>query len=249
MTPGTIRAGAYAMPFTSPAWPRGPYRYVGRETFTIAYRSDAAAVAQAVPEPLRPAGDEARLVFTAMPDSTGFGRYHMCTQSIPVTLPDGEAASYLRFMFVDAHPPSAGGRELWGFPQKLARPGLSAEHDTLVGHLDHGAIRVASGSMGFKHAALDAAAGRQAIATPGVTLKIMPHVDGTPRICELVRFAFTDISVTGAWAGPAALSLHPHALAPLASLPVREVLWASHVVADMTLPLGRRIHDYLGARA
>lgn len=45
MQPETIRSQGYAMPFTSPAYPRGPYRYVGRETFTIAYRSDAAAVA------------------------------------------------------------------------------------------------------------------------------------------------------------------------------------------------------------
>ena len=249
MTPQTIRAGAYAMPFSSPAYPRGPYRYVGRETFTIAYRSDAAAVAQAVPAPLSAAGDEARIVFTAMPDSTGFGRYQMCTQSIPVHLPDGTGANYLRFMFVDAHPPSAGGRELWGFPQKLARPGLAAEHDTLVGHLDHGAIRVATGSMGFKHAVMGEAQAAEALGRPGVTLKIMPHVDGSPRICELVQFAFTDIVVAGAWTGPAALGLHPHALAPLASLPVREVLWASHVVADMTLPHGAIIHDYLRAAA
>lgn len=249
MQADTIRSQGYAMPFTSPAYPRGPYRYVGRETFTIAYRSDAAAVAQVVPEPLAAAGDEARLVFTAMPDSTGFGRYHMCTQSIPVHLPDGIAANYLRFMFVDAHPPSAGGRELWGFPQKLAQPGLAAEHDTLVGHLDHGSIRVATGSMGFKHAIMGEAQAAEALGRPGVTLKIMPDVDGSPRICELVRFAFTDIAVRGAWTGPAALSLRSHALAPLASLPVRKVLWASHIVADMTLPHGEIIHDYLGATA
>ena len=88
MQPDDIRARAYAMPFTSPAYPAGPYRYRDRETLTIAYRSDAAALEHAVPEPLRLAAAEARCVFTRMPDSTGFGHYSMCTQSIPVLLPE-----------------------------------------------------------------------------------------------------------------------------------------------------------------
>ena len=249
MQPEDIRAHAYAMPFTSPAYPPGPYRYRDRETLTIAYRSDPAALEHAVPEPLRLAAAEARCIFTRMPDSTGFGHYSMCTQSIPVLLPDGSAANYLRFMFVDAHPPGAGGRELWGFPQKLGAPRLEVEHDSLVGHLDHGRLRVATASMGFKHRALPEEEAMAALAKPGVTLKIIPHVDGSPRICELVRYAFTDITLKGAWSGPAALSLHAHALAPLSSLPVRDILWASHSVADMTLPLGHTIHDYLAPGA
>jgi acetoacetate decarboxylase len=51
--------------------------------------------------------------------------------------------------------------------------------------------------------------------------------------------------VKGAWSGPAALSLAPHALAPVAELPVLEVVSASHLVADLTLGLGKVVHDYL----
>jgi acetoacetate decarboxylase len=42
-----------------------------------------------------------------------------------------------------------------------------------------------------------------------------------------------------------ALSYVPHALAPLADLPVLEVLNATHMVMDMTLGLGEVVHDYL----
>lgn len=245
MQPEDVRARAYAMPINSPAYPLGPYRYNDREVLSIGYRTDRAALAAAVPEPLLPAGDEARLNFTRIDDSTGFGCYHIAAQIIPVLLPGGEAANYTRFMFVDAHPPSAGGRELWGFPQKLGAPSLSVERDTLVGRLDLGRLNVATASMGFKHQALAAEAAVEGLATPGVLLKIMPHVDGSPAICELVRYSFTDIKLEGAWMGPASLILHGHALAPLASLPVREVLWGAHVVADMTLQMGSVIHDYL----
>lgn len=55
----------------------------------------------------------------------------------------------------------------------------------------------------------------------------------------------TDPDRLGAWTGPAALELFPHALAPLADLPVRSVVSAVHLVADLTLGLGKVVHDYL----
>ncbi len=49
----------------------------------------------------------------------------------------------------------------------------------------------------------------------------------------------------GAWIGPASLGLWSHALAPVAELPVLEVVSAMHIVADLTLGLGKVAHDYL----
>jgi hypothetical protein len=80
---------------------------------------------------------------------------------------------------------------------------------------------------------------------PNFLLKIIPHVDGTPRICELVEYRLQEIALKGAWTGPAALDLTSHALAPLSELPVHEVVSAVHLVADLTLGLGRVVHDYL----
>jgi acetoacetate decarboxylase len=148
-------------------------------------------------------------------------------------------------MFLNDGPPIYGGRELWGFPKKLADPTLRVDIDTLVGTLDYGPVRVATGSMGYKHKALDHLAIKAALSAPNFLLKIIPHVDGTPRICELVEYYLEDITVKGAWAGPAALDLHAHALAPVAELPVLEILSGVHIIADLTLGLGKVIHDYL----
>jgi Acetoacetate decarboxylase (ADC) len=43
---------AFAMPLTSPAYPRRPYRFVDREYLIITYRTDAAKLRAVVPEPL-----------------------------------------------------------------------------------------------------------------------------------------------------------------------------------------------------
>ena len=60
-----------------------------------------------------------------------------------------------------------------------------------------------------------------------------------------MEYYLEDVTVKGAWTGPAALSLAPHALAPVAELPVLEVVSATHLVADLTLGLGKVAHDYL----
>ena len=54
-----------------------------------------------------------------------------------------------------------------------------------------------------------------------------------------------DVSVKGAWEGPAALELLNYALAPVASLPVREVISGVHILSGLTLGLGTVVHDCL----
>ena len=50
-----IRRNAFAMPFTSPAYPVGPYRFFQREFFIVTYRTDPDKLAKMVPAPLEPA--------------------------------------------------------------------------------------------------------------------------------------------------------------------------------------------------
>jgi acetoacetate decarboxylase len=244
----SLRQSAFAMPPISPAFPPGPYRFVDRQYFIIRYRTDPEALRRAVPEPLEICEPVVNYEFIRMPDSTGFGDYTESGQVIPVRY-QGVIGSYTHQMFLNDHPPIAAGRELWGFPKKLAQPTLAVETDTLVGTLNYGSVRIATGTMGYKHKPLDLAAEAARLGAPNFLLKIIPHVDGTPRVCELVRFYLEDATVKGAWTGPASLHLCPHALAPIADLPVLEVLSAKHVVADLTLGLGAVVHDYLALSA
>lgn len=174
-----VRERAFSMPLTSPAFAPGPYRFVNREYLIITYRTDPARLRALVPEPLEI--DERRPLvkyeFIRMPDSTGFGDYTESGQVIPVTF-RGRAGSYSHCMFLNDGPPVAGGRELWGFPKKLASPSLRTEVDTLVGTLDYGPIRLATGSMGYKHRPADRAAVLASLQEPNFLLKIIPHVDG-----------------------------------------------------------------------
>ncbi|MDE2029106.1 MAG: acetoacetate decarboxylase [Alphaproteobacteria bacterium] len=245
MKQSDIRKNAFAMPFTNPAYPRGPYRFIDREFLVISYRTDPKKLRAVVPEPLQ-VNDDAivRYEFIRMPDSTGFGDYTESGQVIPVSY-KGRKGGYTHSMYLNDLSPIAGGREIWGFPKKLADPSLRPESDTLIGTLDYGPVRVATGTMGYKHKPADLKAVKASLATPNYLLKILPHVDGSARVCELVEFYIEDVELKGAWTGPGALSLHPHALAPVADLPVLETVSATHILCDLTLGLGKVIHDYL----
>ena len=163
----------------------------------------------------------------------------LLTAGVPIELPDSRANALDQdpkqvtvsidregYIYIDKDQVPVGG-----FPEALAQlnqgggepPQVTLRADKT---LDYGRVRVATATMGFKHRALEPGPILAGIAQPNFLLKIIPHVDGTPRICELVRYHMVDVQLKGAWTGPASLELHSHALAPVAQLPVLEVLSA-----------------------
>jgi acetoacetate decarboxylase len=243
-----VRRSAYAMPLTNPAFPRGPYRFFDREYLVITYRTDPEALRAVVPEPLEVAEPIVKYEFIRMPDSTGFGDYTETGQVIPVRF-RGEEGVYIHSMYLDDDSPIAGGRELWGFPKKLAQPKIRHESDIIVCTLHYGDVLCATGTMGYKHRPADQAALLAGLQQPNFLLKIIPHVDATPRICELVRYRLEDVIIKQAWTSPAELQLFRHVAADVARLPVLEIVSGSHFIADLTLGYGSVVFDYLAEAA
>lgn len=235
---------AFAMPLSAPAYPRGPYRFINREFLTVTYETDMDLLRAIVPAPLEVVEPLVQFEFIKMPDSTGFGDYTESGQVIPVRC-KGTLGSYTHAMYLDDLAPIAAGREIWGYPKKLAQPKLQVVSDTLLGTLDYGPCRVATATMGYKYEALDLKKITESIQTPIYLLKIIPHVSGKAQICELIEINLSDVQVKGAWQGPAQLELVQHALAPVASLPIKNIVKAVHLITDLTLPYGRVVHDYI----
>ncbi|SLJ89099.1 MULTISPECIES: acetoacetate decarboxylase [unclassified Paenibacillus] len=234
----------FTTPLDAGAFPLGPYRFYNREYLNILYRTDLERLRKIVPEPLEVTSPLVRFEIMKMPDVTGLGSYTECGQVIPVNF-EGEEGDYLHAMYVDSFPAIASGREIGAYPKKMGKPSLYVDSDTLVGLMDYGSLRVATATMGYKHFPLDHSEALQEIVKPNYMLKKMPDYDGYPRICELVRSQITDIKIQGAWSGPARLELFAHALAPMADLPVLEVVSASHIITELSLPSPTVIYDYL----
>ncbi|GAA2250840.1 hypothetical protein GCM10010430_37170 [Kitasatospora cystarginea] len=160
-------------PLNAPAYPPGPYRFTDREYFTITYRTDPRPLERLVPEPLRIAEPTVRFEVIRMPDTTGLGDYTESGQLLSVEY-QGERGEYVLAMYVDSLPAIASGREISVYPKKLGAPRLAVDSDTLVGTLDYGSLRVATATMGYKHAPLDTDRAREGICCPTFMLKICP---------------------------------------------------------------------------
>jgi acetoacetate decarboxylase len=235
------------MPAFSPSYPRGPYRFVRREYLIITYETDPDILRAALPEPLQPApGNLAFFEWMNMPDSSGFGNYAESGTGIPA-LWNGEPCNFSLQMYLDDEPPITGGREIWGFPKKYGVPKLETVRDTLTGTLHYDGERVAMGTMGFKHTSLSDRLDEVAkgVGKLNVNLKLIPDVDGAPKIAQLVGYNLEDIHVHGAWEAPARLHLIPHVNCRVADLPVKRIVGGRHQIVDFLLPYGRVLHDYL----
>jgi acetoacetate decarboxylase len=236
-----------SMPAFAPSYPRGPFRFVRREYLIITYETDPEAIRAALPEPLEPApGHLAYYEWMKMPDASGFGDYEESGTGL-LALYKGEPCNFSVQMYLDDEPPITGGREIWGFPKKYGVPRLKVVKDTLTGTLFYDEERVAVGTMAYKHISLEdrlseVAAG---IGKLNVNLKLLPDVDGTPKVAQLVGYTLEKIVVHGAWEGPARLSLMPHVNCRVADLPVKRIVGGRHQVVDFVLPYGRVLHDYL----
>ena len=241
-------ATSFAMPAHTPSYPPGPYRFVDREFLIITYETDPEALRAVVPAPLEIPAPLVKFEFIRMPDSSGFGDFTEAGQVVPVTF-EGQPGQFVLAMFLDDQVPVLAGREIWGFPKKLASPSLEVDpvsRDTLVGRLKYGTVEVAVGTMGYKYRPVDAAKVKKAVEeVPNYLLKVVPAPDGSTAIRQLVRYYLKDVTVKGAWTGPADLQLFRHALAPVANLPVRRIVSCLHFVSDLTLPYGEVALDYL----
>lgn len=239
--------GLPSMPAASPSYPHGPYRFIDREYMIIIYESDPDAIRAAVPEPLVP--DPSNQVFyewIKMPDSSGFGDYTESGVVIPCSY-QGKPCNFVAQMYLDDDPPVAAGREIWGFPKKFAYPKMKVNVDTLTGTLEYSGVQVAMGSMAYKWEshARDLSKTHASLTKMQVNLKLIPDVDGRPAIAQLVSYNLVDVTVKGSWSGPARLHLIPHVNAPVADLPIRKIVTGRHFIADLTLPYGQVLHDYL----
>ena len=107
---------AFAMPPTRPAYPIGPCRFVNREFLIITYRTDEQKLRELASERLQVNEPLVKFEFIRVPDSTAFGDYTESGQVIPVSF-KGRKGGYSHCMFLDDHPPVAGGRSCGAFPR------------------------------------------------------------------------------------------------------------------------------------
>jgi acetoacetate decarboxylase len=172
-----VAARAVSMPLANPAYPPPPDRFLDRVSLTVTYRSDIDKVAALVPEPLTVTEPIVSIAFLFM-RAPKLGDYYEVAQSISTEL-NGEPLLFRPAMYAGSVAAVLQGREWWGLPKKFGAPMLRLHNDTLVGTLNCSDVLVATATMSYGYQTMQPADAEGAAGSPGVVLKIIPHVDGT----------------------------------------------------------------------
>ncbi len=236
------RFGA-SMPVDAPYYQSPPFYYRDARSMNIIYETDAEAAADLLPEGIElPRPAQAVLMVVHYPSST-FGPYNEAILGIQCSW-EGVGHIYIAHIVVDTVPPLVGGREVWGFPKKIARIDLEADSELVRGTVERPAgLRLLTAAMRPE---------RPLEPPPQVgggtlSLRVIPNVEEgqPPSLAELIQVPSMDRHTHEAWTGPATLSYDGRStLDPWHGLPVRQILGAVYTRHDFTLPYGHVVRRY-----
>jgi acetoacetate decarboxylase len=235
----TLDRLGYSMPTDAPAFQAPPYHYRNAQAISIKFETDPESALDVLPAPLEliePAA--ANLSFYWYPFTT-FGPYHEAILRL-YARHEGKPLTYIAQIFVDTEPPMLAGREVWGYPKKLAKIGFERDKDMVVGWLERPqGVRLATAIMRPEQPA-----GALSSNGPTTGLRIVPSAEPTdkrPALAELIA-ADTEHTIREAWAGPGSISFPDHSvLDPVDRFPVKRILKAVYMEYDIMLPAGRVI--------
>lgn len=246
------------MPISAPSYsPAPPFHYRDAQVVQVTYEADPERVVKHLPSGLELLGGEANCTawFSRFPFST-FGPYSEVVMLVDVTL-DGEPYSYVPFAYVDGDGGMTSGRELFGFPKKLAEFSFSYYderhdfHNQLFFTVDRpvGRRLLTAGMSPEELVAQDELPGH-----PHLTLRHIPNCekDKLPSVCELLHCEADFLIHPGpsgepdVWAGTASLSMDsPSEHDPVHDLAPVRIKRGFSCVMDLTLKDGKVLHNYL----
>lgn len=235
------RFGA-SMPVDAPYYQQPPFYYRDVNNLSVAFATDPEAAAELLPEGTHVADPAQGVLSVIWYPTTTFGPYNEAILGIPCDF-EGREHLYIAHIVVDTVPPLAGGREIWGYPKKMATLALEDEQELLRGTIERPqGVRLATATMRRERPVTE-----HAPAAPALSLRVIPSPEpnAPPSLADLVSVEIADRVVHEAWSGPASLSFDARSrLDPWHVLPVNEVLGGSFTRYDFTLPHGRIVRKY-----
>jgi acetoacetate decarboxylase len=231
----------YAMPVDAPLYARPPIYYKRAETITVAYETDPDAAAAILPQGLvLPEPATALLIFAKYPFST-LGSYEETILALPCLL-NNELKVYIAHIVVNNDIPQTAGREIWGYPKKLAAITFTREYDLVMGKMERPVGNmICSAGVRPETPATDDMGG---IGVLSLRVIPSPEKNAPPSLADLIEIP-QKATVLESWSGPGWARYHgASAVDPWHAIEVRQVLGATYRISDMELDFGRIVKRY-----
>ncbi len=227
----------FSMPSDGPLYPKPPYVYKGASMMIFQYLTDGPSAASLLPEQAELADPPtAGLVFATYPEST-LGPYNEVVLFLNAVYKQRNV-KYGAHLYVTTDVAMAAGREMGGFPKKIAAvemscgPDLRATLERPAGHL------LASGSMEVA----EKPDGPYSPTLDYLTLRVIPSPtkDAPPSLAELLETQWV-VSNGQVWKGDGTCSLTgSSAIDPLHRVPLVKLLGCQLIRGDLQVSANDR---------
>jgi acetoacetate decarboxylase len=242
---GSLKKGqlGFSMPAYAPLFPKPPYFYNDATLMIFKYVTSESA-ARMVPDMVELADPPtAGLVFANYPASN-LGPYDEVVLYLDVVF-QGRPLQYAAFLYVTSDAAMAAGREMGGYPKKIARIEFLPGPDRTAALERPAGLRICTGTMRPEQRLVPAASPPAAATTaPPLVLKYLtlrlipsPQLNQPPSLLELLETHWT-IDCSEVWTGPGSCRLTGASeLDPLHWAPVDQPIACELVKGDIRVDL------------
>ena len=235
---------AYTVPAVSPLYPPPPYTYRDCPLMVVPFVAEPGVTRRLVPEPLEPNADDIAYVAIGHMHNDRLGS----TREAFIVVPSSDGVrwgNYSVFLYLENDACVTSGREIWGWPKKLAEITLAEDADSMRASVRRGGTELVRASLeGLE----DASPEELSLSPVWFNLKVIPSVvEGAPHeVCQITATTFEGLEVRDVRRGDASLRFDGTEEDALdALIGVGQVLDGHRMTLSFRLLHGEVVHDYL----
>lgn len=193
-----------AIPRVSPLYPAPPYLYEGSKMAVAMYRIPPENAQALLPQGMNFGGLEACLGIFADYQVSTVGAYHEVVFLVSAEY-EGVHGFFCPFIYVTTDATLASGREIWGFPKKIAQISVEKTDDSVAASITRG-----TATMDFRASVTnpaDPAMVSALTAMPTFNEKIIPSADGLGVDVSTITSTSMTVTPSVALAGPGTIKI------------------------------------------
>jgi acetoacetate decarboxylase len=232
----------FGTPILSPLYPKPPYHYENAKIFLALFNPPEESIKALLPAPLKPSQMPlAGLLFGEQPcKETGTfmeaGMLIQCLFDNPETKEE-EVGVYFAYDYVDTDVAHAAGREIWGYPRKLADISLDWKGDTLTGTAKRDGVTLFKATCTFDDD------GEWIDSGPNINLKMIPSITGEGYEMAVLTAAHLSYDIKKGRSGEVEVEFQNGPHDDFSDIQIDSSFIGLYFDCDITVPVGENVGE------
>ncbi len=228
----------FSTPLTSPTYPSPPYHYDNARMFLALFYAPEESLQKILPSPLRPSDMPLMaLLFAEQPcRETGlFTEGSVLAQCLFDNQATGEeeVGVYFAHDWVSTDVAMAAGREIWGYPRKIAETSLRIEDNVLEARVVRDGVTLLKASCKLEEE------GEWIDSGPNVNARLIPKVDADGHAVAEITAAYLEYTIKKGRSGEVEIEIHSGPHDDLSLVQVEATMIGLYFDTDILLPPGK----------